>query len=225
MKILFKVTSRSRPEKLRETLENIKSFAESKDYMICLTLDEDDKTVNNPDFSGLLLNTFQDRIHIFFAYSKTKVDAINRDVSTFQDWDILVNVSDDQRFTVQGFDEIIREKFLKYAPDLDGFLHFRDENHENPMALATMSIIGRKYFQRDGFIYDPRFISLWCDNYAQELARRRGKYFFFDQVIFTHLHPAYGKAEVDAQYKKTESYFKRDQAIYNRLMRNIDKVL
>jgi hypothetical protein len=225
MKILFKVSSRSRPEKLRETLENIKSFVQSKDYVICLTLDEDDKTVNNPYFRSLLLTSFPDRIHTFFGRSKNKVDAINRDVSHFQDWDILVNVSDDQRFTVEGFDEIIREKFLKHAPDLDGFLHFRDENHENPMALATMSIIGRKYFERDGFIYDPRFISLWCDNYAQELARRRGKYFFFDQVIFTHLHPAYGKAEVDAQYKKTESYFKRDQAVYNRLMRTIDKVL
>jgi hypothetical protein len=225
MKILFKVTSRSRPENLLRTLHNITGFTSNPDYLICLSLDEDDKTVNNPEFRSILGSNFGLELHTFWGLSKNKIDAINRDVDKMQVWDILVNVSDDQVFTFSGFDELIRAQFKMTFPDLDGFLHYRDSNHNPPDALATMSIIGRKYFNRDGYIYHPDFKSFFCDNLAQDLAKVRGCYHFIDRIIFNHLHPSYGKAPSDQQYKKNDLLWKHDEMLYNRMKRQIHKYL
>jgi len=105
MKLLYKVTSRSRPNNLKRTLLNIQGMATNPDYLICLTLDEDDKTVNNDEFTDWLNQNFGLELHRVIGRSKSKIDAINRDLELFSNWDILVNVSDDQIFTVKGFDD------------------------------------------------------------------------------------------------------------------------
>jgi hypothetical protein len=204
-KILYKLTSRSRPNRLKETMLSIKNNASNPDYLICLTLDEDDKTVNNAEFTDWLNEYFGLELHYFFGKSKNKIDAINRDIEQFKVWDILVNVSDDQVFIVKGFDLQIQLAFTMFFPDYDGFVHFRDSNHNPIDALSTMSIIGIKYFERDSYIYHPSYVSVWCDNESQEVAKRRGRYKFIDSIIFEHLHPSYGKGPNDAQYQKTES--------------------
>jgi hypothetical protein len=204
-KILFKVTSRSRREKLIETLHNLQEFATNPNYLICLTLDEDDKTCNNPEMRSYLDSHFGFELHTFFGRSKSKIHAINRDLEDFTNWDILVNVSDDQRFTKKGFDNEIRFAFSLFFPDFDGFVHMRDSNHNPIDALCTMSIIGKKYYERDGYIYHPSYQSVYCDNEAQEVAKRRGKYIFIDTILFDHRHPAYGKAQNDPLYLKNES--------------------
>ena len=63
-----------------------------------------------------------------------------------------------------------------------------------------MSVIGRDYFNRDGYIYYPEYITECCDDEAQEVAKLRGCYKFVDIEIFNHLHPAYNKAEWDRNY-------------------------
>jgi hypothetical protein len=39
------------------------------------------------------------------------------------------------------------------------------------------------------------------------VAKQRNCYHFVNEIIFDHLHPAYGKSKTDAQYQKTESTF------------------
>jgi hypothetical protein len=224
MKILYKVTSRSRPDNLKRTLLNIQEMSTNPNYLICLTLDEDDKTVNNPAFTEWINENFWIELSVFYGKSKNKIDAINRDLQHFTFWDILVNVSDDQVFTVKGFDQKIIDAF-KFANGTDLFLHFRDTNHDPIDALCTLSIIGQDYFKRDGFIYDPRFKSFYCDNLSQDLAKARGCYRFIPDVIFDHLHPSYGKAQSDQQYKKNDLLWRHDENLYKRLKTQLHKLL
>lgn len=221
MKILFKLTSRSRPENCLRALNSILDNVRDPNYMVLISLDKDDPLIEK--YMDLLL-PLDITVFIEPGNSKNKIDAINRDVDTFKLWDILVNVSDDQIFTLIGFDERIRS-YAKQFADTDFFLHFPDSNHKPWDALCTMSIIGRKYYERDGHIYNPAFISLWCDNFAQEVAKRRNRYLFCAEYIFEHLHPAYNKAPNDQQYQKTESFFYRDKLTYTRMMRNIKNYL
>jgi len=204
MRILYKLTSKSRPENLKRTLLNIQEMALNPDYLICLTLDEDDKTVNNDEFTDWLNQNFGLELHRIIGKSKNKIDAINRDLDLFTNWDILVNVSDDQIFTDKGFDKIIEDAFM-FKRDTDLFLHMRDTNHPLPGdALCTLSIIGREYFNRDGYIYHPSYKSVYCDDEATVVAKQRGCHRFISEPIAEHLHPAYGKAPNDSQYQKTE---------------------
>jgi len=84
----------------------------------------------------------------------------------------------------KGFDNIIREEFYK---NLDQFVHFPDGFTAD--RLATMSIMGREYYNRFKYIYHPDYISLWCDNEAMEVAKMLGCYTYVDKNIFQHLHP------------------------------------
>lgn len=219
LRILFKYTTRSRRSNFLRGIDSIiNNLADKENYHIFTTIDaDDDKMRPLPEVKGN---------HTFIVgTSKSKVDAINRDmgyINSKYDWDVLVNMSDDVVFTEKGFDNIIRNQF-GYGSDfvnLDQVLHFPDGNRSD---LLTVSIIGRDYYNRDNYIYNPEYKSLYCDNEAMEVAKMRGCYKFVDTVIFNHLHPAYGKGNMDSQYQHTESFFYEDQITYNkRKLNNFD---
>jgi hypothetical protein len=73
------------------------------------------------------------------------------------DWDILVVMSDDMVCVTHGWDDIIRQDMNENFPDTDGVLHYNDGNQK--ANVMTMSIIGRKYYKRDGYIYNPEYQS------------------------------------------------------------------
>ena len=200
MTILYNFATRSRPDKFKACIENMQSLA-IHPYKILVKADLDDSSMGQ-DYVPK-----HDNIIYAYGNSDSKIHAINRDIDKVNDWDILVNVSDDQLFNKYGFDDTIINSF----DNNDQFLHFPDGNRSD---LATMSIMGRKYFERFNYVYHPTYKSLWCDNEAQEVAISLGCYKFCNTHIFDHLHPAFGKGNYDAQYRKTESYSMMDKANY-----------
>jgi len=210
MKILFKFPSRGRPDKLRDCLTNIDNKISSKDHLVWLTLDGNDKTL--PEVIAFIgngkINYQWDK-----GISDGKIDAINRDMhfaSAAIEWDILINMSDDMEWIVDGFDDIIRKDMPE---DLDCLLHYPDGNNK---CLVTMSIMGRKYYDRFNYIYHNDYYSLWCDNEQTVVAQMLGKYKYVDRQIFQHNHPAYGKGQWDVHYRETESYFHQDEEVFKR---------
>lgn len=208
MKILFKFPSRSRPGKFIEAIQNITnnvSINNPYKFHILASLDNDDESFNE-HYKEILTYLLQnDFIQIVYGKSNNKIHAVNRDMEKApKDWDILIVMSDDMKFIVKGFDDIIRADMLKYFPDLDGVLHYNDGNQrENVM---TMSIMGRKYYERTLEIYPSIYESVWCDVEETDRAHMLGKYRYMgdDNIIFNHLHPAWGLAQYDEQYRKTE---------------------
>ena len=77
-----------------------------------------------------------------------------------------------------------------------------------------MSIMGEQYYRRFGYIYHPSYKSLWCDNEAQDVAKRLHRYKYVRQQIFEHQHHANGFGEKDALLVHTESFHKEDKANY-----------
>lgn len=222
MHILVKYASRSRPSRFFEGLDSIWSLALDKNNItVYCCVDTDDMTLFEAD--GRKSQIYKDGMReIFHKYnlanrifydegsSHSKIDAINRPLNREIEWDILVNFSDDMRFTVYGWDEIIREGFRCNGPDR--FLHFPDSTAKN--MLATMSVMGRKYFERDGYIYHPAYKSLWCDNEAMEVAKMRGCYVYMGTQIFDHYHPAYGHVPWDEQYERQQGFWNEDELTY-----------
>jgi len=217
-RLLFKYTSRSRPRRFIEGLESITSMVSDKEnYTILCSLDEDDTTMNTlamQEEIGRFPKTF-----IQYGTSKSKIDAINRDMDAVKDWDILVVMSDDMRFTAYGFDQLIREGMAHNFPDLDGFLHYPDTTARH--ALATMSIMGRKYYELDNYIYNPAYLSLFCDNEAMEVAQIRRKYLYMGIPIIDHQHPAYGGYEWDEQYRVQQNLWNVDEATFKERKRKM----
>lgn len=216
MKILYTFASRSRPSKFLACIENIYINSKSRDFVILASLDTDDKTMNNPDMIEKMKR--HDKLFPIWGTSTSKIDAINRTMVGAPEFDILVNWSDDMVFIKQGYDQDIKDAFRTKYPerpfDLDQLIHFPDQ-HQGRNCM-TMYIAGRKYYERDNFIYDPRCKSLWSDIIAQETGQMRGKYKFVNEKIFNHLHPSFMDVPYDDQSLKTESREMRehDYAIY-----------
>ena len=225
MKILFKITTRSRPENFLRCLKSILDNVEGDEYRIYVSVDANDLSMSNKFLEDVF--SLNENIFISVGESKNKINAINRDIRFDYDWDILVNVSDDMVFTKKGFDNDIRkafstECFIVGYNALDKVVHFPDQyQRENCM---TMSIIGRDYYNRDGWIYNPKFESLWCDVVAQEVAQIRGCYKYVDKDIFVHLHPSLGLAPYDELAMKTEAFDvrMRDYNTYLELKKEYD---
>jgi len=224
-KILFKYASRSRNYKFFSGLENIiQNLSDLNNFCILISLDVDDITMNNPDTIKKLteyVQKYPQRIIIKYGYSKSKIDAINRDVNEVKekfDFDILVNFSDDMEFIKHSFDEVIRDKFYVHYQNLDGNIYFNDGFTGD--RISTMSIIGRKYYDRFNYIYHPSYFSLWCDNEYTELAKMNQKLMYFNENIYRHNHPANVGGFMDEQLIKTESFSEADRNNYEKRLIN-----
>lgn len=217
-RILFKYTSRSRPDLFYRGLKSILDNCESQNFVVLCSLDLDDPTL--PKYKEVLSEFPEKVVQVKYGYSKNKIDAINRDLNEYSGrWDILVNMSDDMVFIQSGFDQIIRKTF---GEELDQFVHFNDGL--NFSRLASMTIEGRPYYERFNYIYHPSYQSLWCDNEAQDVAKILGRYKYAgDNVaIVRHLHPSAGLASFDEQYRKTEDrqVFEVDKSTYQNRKKN-----
>jgi len=212
-RILFKLPSRGRAIQYVKCLENIVSNIENEtDYLILCTLDKDD----DDSYGYSRHDVDRAKLVTYWGVSKNKVDAVNRDIDKIPyEWDIVIAMSDDMEWQVDGFDNIIRDTFKQLFPDLDGFLHFNDGYVGD--RLCTMNIMGRKYYNRTHYIYHPDYIGLWCDNESTEVAKKLGKYVYDPRVIFKHQHPANTTTvQMDDSYRKYLKFNDQDNLTYRR---------
>ncbi len=217
--ILIKFASRSRCEKFFSSLDNIISkISDKENYFIVASLDYDDKTMFNKETLERLIPYVKNhKVVPVFGYSKNKIDAINRDMDKFDSFDIICNMSDDMEFQVEGFDNIIRDKFKQLFPDTNGNIYFNDGFVGD--VISTMSIVGKKYFDSkymNNKIYHPSYISLYCDEEYTDIAKKVNKIAYFNEILYKHMHPANGIGVADEQLKMTESFSSVDGANYKK---------
>ncbi len=211
MKNTFKYPSRSRPERFFKTLDNLHAMIVDKDnFHIACTLDENDETMNNQEVRTRLSE--YPHTTPMWGRSYSKIHAFNRDMLEISGWDIVVAVSDDFQFTVYGFDNLIREGFRSNAPDLDMLGHWPDNDAKH--IIPIMYVAGRKYFNRDLYIYNPIYESLFCDNETADIAKIRGKYFYMGIQLLNHLNPAYGHLPRDSQFDRQQALWGKDERTY-----------
>lgn len=212
MRILVKLPSRERPQKLVDVLRKYTQFAKNPETIhFLISLDEDDSTLT----PGLIhiLKGIHPHMDIHVGRSQNKIHAINRDMDKAPTFDILLLASDDMIPVVQGYDQEIREKMQKYYPDTDGVLWFNDGYCGTK--LNTLVICGKKYYDRFGFIYNPLYKSFFSDNEFMDVANELEKQTYFPNVIIKHIHPANtSEVKTDALYERNNLPFRQDEKTY-----------
>ena len=99
----------------------------------------------------------------------------------------------------------------KNFSDTDGVLWFADGNRKD---LNTLSILGKKYYDRFGYIYNPEYKSTWCDNEFTDVANILKKQVFIDRVIIKHEHPDWGFGGRDNIHNLNSSNENYDKSVY-----------
>ncbi len=210
MRILFKYASRSRPLLFKRGVDSIiNNLSGANEVCFLVTIDDDDVTMSSDYVLSCFPEGFRERVIVDVGKSTSKIHAINRGVELVEaPWEAIVVMSDDMVFTKHGFDCIISEKC-----GADTFLHLRDVYHNEN--LCTLSIMGRDYYDRFGYIYHPKYVSEWCDNEATEVAKKLKRWVYVQETVYKHLHPAWGTAKTDPLYRKSSAAGRNDSRTYN----------
>ncbi|MBK7362944.1 MAG: hypothetical protein IPJ01_11670 [Micavibrio sp.] len=139
--ILFKLATRGNPDGFIRLIYGItEKLADKENYKILVSADRDDESMYN----AKVLNTVKrfidsGKVVMCYDYSKSKIDAINRDMELMTNWDILVNLSDNMPVPEFRFDEKIKEKYLSEYPNLNGKITYDIDN-------SYAIVIGKKLY-------------------------------------------------------------------------------
>jgi len=215
--LLMKVTSRERYSQMLRCVKAYIDFAHESNNMFWLfSFDEDDTSFDKINFNAFLKENSIIGKYIV-GKSTGKINAINRDINLveLEQWDILVNISDDQFPIARGYDNMIRDNM---PDDLNASLWFMDSYQDR---INTQEILGRNYYINQGYIYHPSYKSLFCDNEATMVAERQGKLIKSKHCIIKHFHPCNAKEiQNDALYTRNEGFWNEDKANYEKRLQN-----
>jgi len=213
MKLLIKFPTRNRKNKFFKVLRQYQNLCEDLDNTYFLiTLDNDDESMNSSDVEDIF-NTFKN-IKVVYGTSDSKIHAVNRDIELVNDWDIVLLASDDMTPKVKGYDNIIRNKMKELYSDTDGILWFNDGHMGN--TLNTLCILGKKYYDRFGYIYHPEYKSVWSDNEFMLVGNILGKQTYFEQVIIEHEHPDWGYGGRDEIHQNNSKNENQDKLLFTK---------
>lgn len=213
MRILLKYPTRGRPQQFLATLKGwLDNAADLSRISVLVSYDADDATMT-PEVIAQAENMHPALVAVK-GNSKTKIEACNADLNEYQgDWQVVLLISDDMWCRRQGWDTAIVLKMQQNFSDTDGVLWFHDGTKQR--VIMTLSCIGRRYYERDRFIYHPSYSSFFCDNEATEVAQKRGRIIFIEHPLCTHEQPSWnGGMKRDATYARNNVYWRRDEANY-----------
>jgi hypothetical protein len=198
-------------------IDNIQSLIGISNYLITLTLDLDDPTMNNEEIKGRLKK--YDNLIVYWGLSRSKIEAINRSIPMNVSWRYLLVTSDDMVYIKKDFGKDIIEEFEKDKGI--GLLHVPDQ-HVNEK-LITLPLMTREYYELFGYVYNPEYDSVKADGEQMEVAQRLGKYKYRPINIVRHEHYRWGYGQKDELNKKQdcpEKYIKDGQTFQRRKMMN-----
>jgi hypothetical protein len=211
MKLLIKFPTRNRKNKFFTVLKQYQRLCEDiENTFFLITLDNDDEEMNSPEVAEIF-SSFKN-IKYVYGDSTSKIHAINRDIETIDEWDIVLLASDDMTPKVKGYDNIIRNKMKEHYPDTDGVLWFNDGHQGNK--LNTLCILGKKYYERFNYIYHPEYKSVWSDNEFMLVGNILKKQTYFDEVIIEHEHPDWGYGNRDVIHRINSQNESHDRNLF-----------
>jgi len=215
MKLLIKFPTRNRPNKFLKVLDTYVKNLDDKNTKIIVTCDLDDVTMTEECIKDVIEQ--YPNVVLCYGKNKSKIDAVNADLIDVE-FDIVLLASDDMIPKVKGFDTIIKNKMKEHYPDTDGVLWFNDGYQGNK--LNTLCILGKKYYDRFGYIYNPEYISVWSDNEFMDVANLLNKQTYFNEVIIEHQHPDWGHGMRDFTHTLNSKYEQLDRETYNKRKSN-----
>jgi hypothetical protein len=207
-KILIKIPTLRRPIQLINCIESFKNQCNNLDNIKIIisadNLDELTKSIKNQ----ILQYNF---IKLCFGNYKNKIDAYNSNLEN-TDFDVLVLASDDMVVVKNNYDIVISNYMNSYFPDTDGCLWF--DTGEGNNITNTITIIGKKLFEKIKPIYNPRYLAYFCDDEFTQKCIKLGKIVRIEDCLIKHNISPHLQMHNDSTYLKSLKYSIIDKATY-----------
>lgn len=212
MNLLIKLPSRERRVRFFDVLNKAQKNRELESTRFLITLDSNDGHMNNSEVRNTL--GMWGNVQFEYGVSNNKIHAVNRDMEKAPEFDVLLLLSDDMMPEKKGYDKIICDLFEKQFPDTDGVLWMNDGFVGT--RLNTSVCVGRKWFERFGYLYHPSYISLFADNELTDVSLMLNKFHYVHEVLVRHIHPMNVGGAQDNLYRKNDRFFQMDKRNYEK---------
>lgn len=116
--------------------------------------------------------------------------------------EILIQLSDDWQ-AFQGWDTEI----IKAIGDTSKSAVLAVSDGHRKDDLLCMAILTRARYKEQGYMFHPEFFSMFSDNWFSECAFRDGVVIDARDLVFEHVHPAFGKAKMDETYSRSNDQY------------------
>lgn len=125
--------------------------------------------------------------------------------------DIVGFIGDDHRFKTRGWDRVV----AKVLADNGGGILYGDDLAMRE-ELPTQVFISSAIIRALGWMGLPPARHLYLDNAWKLLGEEADCLYFLPDIVIEHLHPAYGKAEWDANHLRvnTDEMYSHDRAVF-----------
>lgn len=136
------------------------------------------------------------------------------EAAKFSKGEILIQLSDDWEPPMH-WDKLILAKFADITTP--AVLAISDGTREDN--LLCMATINRARYEQQGYLFHPEFFSMFSDNHFTDRAYADGVVIDAKDIVIEHLHPAFGKAEMDETYARSNApeNYEAGLATYERL--------
>lgn len=203
MKISIIHPSRCRAKQAKATYDSWKSKCDNADNIYWL-LSIDISDASHIDY----LKLFEDREEIFIAHNHNAVEAINKAaIHAYSYADLFIVVSDDFDCP-EHWDTLLLNA-------LEGKQDFLVKTQDGiQKTLITLPIMDRTYYNRFGYIYNPTYEHMFCDQELTAVGHMLDKVITLP-FMFPHNHYSTGRnvrdevsIRADATWNKGEQTFK-----------------
>lgn len=207
MSLIVLCPSRGRPDRAREAFDAFNSTKTGPDTWMVFIVDTDDPT-------------FNEYLHLVPIVSYKHegggmgppMNAACKDVAP--KYDVVGFIGDDHRFRTPGWD-VEMETSLEQSGG--GFAYGDDgARHDIP----TQVFISSKILMALGWFCLPGAKHLYLDDTWRQLGERADCLYYFPDILIEHMHPFFGKAQMDAGYEKANApeMYAHDRAVFEAWM-------
>lgn len=206
-RLVVKFPTRNRPDKFRIVFNRYLTFLSGRhEVQFIITMDQDDATMNNPEIRQWLSTRARNAdIRWYYGNSQSKVEACNANLDGV-DGDVLILASDDMMPVKTGYDEIVFQTFAATFRDFDGAIRFWDGLRPPEDKLMTLTVMGFPLYRQFGYIYNPEYRSLCCDNEQTQVCAALNKLHRSDLCIIQHQWTGEPWDELHARNESVEMY-------------------
>jgi hypothetical protein len=211
-RLLIKFPTRSRPEKFQRVLTRYRDFLSGRhDVQFVITCDVIDPRMNNRRIRRWLADFARTvPLSVHYGWSWTKIQAVNADLAGRRA-DALLVASDDMNPQVEGYDDRIFARLAERFPDFRGALKFDDGFRKDD--LMTYPVLGWPLYEAFGYIYHPKYWSVYCDNEQTESCQALNCLAVVPEMLFRH---EWTPQPVDLLHRRNENHWikRKDRRLF-----------
>jgi hypothetical protein len=162
---------------------------EMNPYDICQILGALNSVIEDKNNTKIILmtndSTFDFEPYEYYYLPEYNIQKmINYKLDEFE-WDIVLPLFR-PIIATKNFDTLIKNLYKQKFENLDGVLWINDDIQSD---LAILAIVGRRYYEKFGYIYNPVYFKKNFEEEFTEILKINKKYYYYDKTTIFKILP------------------------------------